>query len=100
MSGFKHLPSQDEVMRYDPNYISDMQLALLLYQHQSNNSAYMRIVDTHMTKEKEQEALSELGLKNIDYSVYEQLEKEHRANFMSKKQASGRHQGRQRRMKK
>lgn len=45
MSGFQRLPTQTEVMEYDPRYISDMRLAHQIYSHQGNQSAPMRLFE-------------------------------------------------------
>ena len=45
MSGFQYLPRQDEVMAYDPRFISDIRLAHMIYSHQGNKSAPMRMLE-------------------------------------------------------
>ncbi len=45
MSGFKELPNQEQVGKYDPRYISDMKLAMHLYSHQHNNSPVMKMYE-------------------------------------------------------
>lgn len=45
MSGFQRLPTQNEVMEYDPRYISDMRLAHQIYSHQGNQSAPMKLFE-------------------------------------------------------
>lgn len=42
MSDFHRLPTQDEVLSYDPRYISDMKLAHTIYSHQGNKSTVMQ----------------------------------------------------------
>jgi hypothetical protein len=43
MSGFQRLPTQEEVMNYDPRYISDIRLMHMIYSHQGNNTAVMQL---------------------------------------------------------
>lgn len=45
MSGFQHLYNQDEIMAFDPRYISDMRLAYRLYSHQGNQTAPMKLLE-------------------------------------------------------
>ena len=45
MSDFKHLPTQDEILRYDKRYLSDIRLAYTIYSHQGNNSPIMQIFE-------------------------------------------------------
>jgi hypothetical protein len=43
ISDFKRLPTQDEVLSYDPRYISDIKLMYWLYSYQGNQSAVMKM---------------------------------------------------------
>lgn len=45
MSSFQRLPIQDEVLQYDPRYISDLRLAHQIYSHQGNQSAPMKLFE-------------------------------------------------------
>lgn len=45
MSDFRHLPTQDEVRRYDRRWIDDMKLAHTLYAHQGDNSFEMLMME-------------------------------------------------------
>lgn len=45
MSGFQRLPTQDEVMSYDPRFVSDLRLAHQIYAHQGNTSVPMRLFE-------------------------------------------------------
>lgn len=56
MSGFKRLPTQDEVLAYDPRWISDMRLAHQLYDHQTNQTAVMQLFDQYMAFQENPDA--------------------------------------------
>ena len=45
VSDFQRLPSQDEIMRYDPRWISDMQLAHRIYSFYGNRSPLFQILE-------------------------------------------------------
>lgn len=45
MSDYKHLPTPEEVAKYDPRYISDMKLMVQIGMHQRNSSPLMRMLD-------------------------------------------------------
>jgi hypothetical protein len=47
MSGFKYLPTQDEVDQYDSRWVSDMRLAQTIYAHQGNDSIEMRLLEQY-----------------------------------------------------
>lgn len=44
-SGFERLPTQEDVMRYDPRWVSDMQLAYRIYSFYKNDSPLFNIMD-------------------------------------------------------
>ncbi|RMG84828.1 MAG: hypothetical protein D6712_10590 [Chloroflexi bacterium] len=52
MSGFQRLPTQKEVMEYDPRYISDMELMWQIYAHQHNDSLQMKMLDEFEAKRR------------------------------------------------
>lgn len=55
LSGFERLPSQDEVLEYDPRWISDMHLAYKLYAVQTNKSQIKQQFDKLISAQKQQE---------------------------------------------
>lgn len=70
MSDYKHLPSQDEVARYDPRYISDIRLMVQISSHQRNNSPLMRMFENWQSFSTDPEAYrkQEEVLKSLDQS--------------------------------
>lgn len=44
-SDFKYMPTQDEVGRYDPRWISDMQLAYTIYRFYANKDQKFQIME-------------------------------------------------------
>lgn len=45
-SGFEKLPTQDEIMAYDPRWITDMQLMYKMYSFFKNDSPLFNIADS------------------------------------------------------
>jgi predicted class III extradiol MEMO1 family dioxygenase len=45
MSDFRHLPTPDEISRYDERWISDIMLLSQIRSHQNNNNTYQQIAD-------------------------------------------------------
>jgi hypothetical protein len=56
MSDYKHLPSQDDIAKYDPRYISDMRLMVQISSHQRNNSPLMRMFENWQAYNSDPEA--------------------------------------------
>lgn len=56
MSGFQRLPSQDEVLAYDPRYLSDIRLAHQIYSHQGNSSAPQQMLEQYLAYSANPEA--------------------------------------------
>lgn len=59
MSGFKHLPNQEDVLKYDPRYISDVKLAHMIYSHQGNNSFEMKLYEQWAAFQENPEGMKE-----------------------------------------
>ena len=55
MSGFQRLPNQEEVLAYDPRYMSDIRLAHQIYSHQGNNSAPQQFFEQYLAYTKDPE---------------------------------------------
>ncbi len=53
VSGFERLPNQQEVMAYDPRWITDMQLAYQMHDFYKNRSPLFDILHQHETGETE-----------------------------------------------
>lgn len=85
MSGFKYLPNQEEVLRYDPRYISDIKLAHTIYAHQANNSFEMKMYEQWMAFQENPEGMKEYA------KVMRNAKETDMATNMPKKQTNSRH---------
>lgn len=46
-NGMGVMPTQDDVGRYDPRYVSDMRVLQQIYSHQKNDSVVMQLYEQH-----------------------------------------------------